>query len=80
MKAYLVAAVQDERKVVMRILNSDLLYLIGLAIKITNRVQRTRRLVGAINAGAIKGMHHSYSLLTIDIILMRTFIVANLNC
>jgi len=77
-----VAVVLDALRVVMRIPNSDPLSLIGRVIKITNRVPRIHRSVGAINAGAIKGIFTSFGTATlmIDITLMKIFIVANLIC
>jgi hypothetical protein len=49
--------VRDVLRDVMRIRNLGLLFLIGRVIRITSRVQRIHRLVGAINAGVIKGMY-----------------------
>jgi hypothetical protein len=52
----IVDVVQGKLRDVMRILNFDLLYLIGHVIRIMNRVQRIHKSVGAINVGATKGI------------------------
>lgn len=49
------AVVRDALRDAMRIRNSDLLFLIGRVIRIMSHVQRIHKLVGAINAGVIKG-------------------------
>jgi len=58
-----VAVVLEEPRDVMRTLNSDLLYLIGRVIKITNHVPKIHKSVGVTNAGAIKGICAKYTVL-----------------
>ena len=58
-----VVVVLEELRDVMRTLNSDRLYLIGRVIKITNHVPKIHKLVGVINAGAIKGIRAKYTML-----------------
>lgn len=58
-----VAAVLEKLRDVMRTLNSDLLFLIGLVIKITNHAPKIHKSVGVINAGAIKGIRAKYTML-----------------
>lgn len=50
----------ERHKDAMKIPNSDLLFLIGRAIKTTSLVPRIHRSVGAINVGVTKGMHLIY--------------------
>lgn len=51
-----VDGVLDAHRGAMRIRNLDRLFRIGLATRTTNRVQRSRKLDGAINVGAIRGI------------------------
>jgi hypothetical protein len=51
-----VDGVLDAHKGAMRIRNLDRLFRIGLATRTTNRVQKSHKLDGAINVGAIRGI------------------------
>ena len=72
--------VLDAHRGVMKIRNSDQLFRIGRVIRTTSHVQRTLKLDGAINVGAIRGIVPLILELTIDITLTTTFSVESLIC